>query len=253
MLALTHTPSLRMDLGVRTYVGRQPLDFSRALDQHAAYCRALAACGAEIRVLEVNSRFPDGVFIEDTAVVLDEIAILASMGTPERCAEPAGIEQALREHRQIARIAPPATLEGGDVLQLGKTLLAGLSRRTNRAGIDSLAQIAGPLGYRVQAVPVRGCLHLKTACSAVPDGRLLVHPAWLDVAVLRAFPLIPIPPQEPWGANVLLLDRVVVLAAAHVRTAELLAKLGFETRPVEISEFAKAEGGVTCLSLLLSS
>jgi dimethylargininase len=252
MLALTQTPSLRMDLGVRTYVGREQLDFSRVLDQHADYCRALAAAGATVRVLEVNSRFPDGVFIEDTAVILDNLAVVASMGTSARAAETGGIEQVLSEYCDIVRIAPPATLEGGDVLQVGKTLLVGLSRRTNSAGVEALAQIARPLGYEEQVVPVRGCLHLKTACTALPDGRLLVHPSWLDVSALRTFPLIPIPPQEPWSANVLPLGQTVLLATAHVRMAELIAKLGFETRTVEISEFARAEGGVTCLSLLIS-
>jgi dimethylargininase len=251
MLALTQTPSLRMDLGVRTYVGREQLDFSRVLDQHAGYCRALAAAGAGVRVLEVNSRFPDGVFLEDTAVILDKLAIVASMGTPARTEETLGVEQVLREYRDVVRLAPPAKLEGGDVLQVGKTLLVGLSQRTNSAGSEALSQVAKPLGYNVIAVPVRGCLHLKTACTALTDGRLLVHPSWLDVSPLRGFPLIPIPPQEPWAANVLLVGQTVVLAATHVRTAELIAKLGFQTRPVEISEFAKAEGGVTCLSLLI--
>src|SRR5215204_6613896 len=138
MLALAQTPSLRMDLGVRTYVGRTRLDFSKALDQHAGYCRALAHCGAAVRVLEINSHFADGVFIENTAVVLDEGAILASMGTASRRGEPPRIEQILREYREVAQIELPAMLEGGDVLRIGKRLLAGLSSRTNVAGIAAL-------------------------------------------------------------------------------------------------------------------
>src|SRR5262245_38368097 len=144
MLALTQTPSLRMGRCVRTYVGRTALDFSRVLEQHAGYCRALAACGAAVRVLEVNAHFPDGVFLEDTAVVLDELAILASMGTASRRGEPAGIEQILSEHRGILRIHPPGQLEGGDVLQIGRRLLVGLSSRTNAAGIEAVAAPAGP-------------------------------------------------------------------------------------------------------------
>jgi dimethylargininase len=251
MLALTQTPPLRMNLGVRTYVGRTEINFSRVLDQHAGYCRCLAGLGAEVRVLEVNAHFPDGVFIEDTAVVLDEVAILASMGTAERRGEPAGVELALRQYRDVVRIELPATLEGGDVLLLGKTLLAGISSRTNASGIAELATIAGRHGYSVNSVRVRNCLHLKTACTALPDGRLLVNPAWLDMPALQSFETVSVPAEEPWGANVLLLSSIVVLPAAHCRTAELVQQLGFETRSIDISEFAKAEGGVTCLSLLL--
>ena len=252
MLALAQAPSLRMDLGVRTYVGRTALEFSRVLDQHAGYCRALADCGAQVRVLEVNAHFPDGVFIEDTAVVLDEIAVLASMGTASRRAEPPGVEQALQEYRDVVRLDAPANLEGGDVLRIGRRLLVGLSSRTNAAGIEALTAIVNRHDYVVQTVPVRQCLHLKTACTALPDGRLLVNPAWIDVSALAGLELLSIPQAEPWAANVLLANQAVLLAADHVQTIELIDKLGFDVHPVQISEFAKAEGGVTCLSLLLS-
>ena len=252
MLALAQTPSLRMDYGVRTYVAREPIDFAQVLAQHAGYCRTLANCGAAVRILEINSHFADGVFIEDTAVVLDEVAILASMGTASRRGEPAGIEQVLREYREVLRVDPAVMLEGGDVLQVGKSLLAGLSSRTNAAGVAALAAIAGRFGYSVQSVTVRGCLHLKTACTALPGGRLLVNPAWVELSALRGYELVFVPGEEPWAANVALLGSAVLLAAAHKRTAELIAKLGIATRPVDISEFAKAEGGVTCLSLIFA-
>lgn len=252
MLALAQTPSLRMDYGVRTYVAREAIDFPRVLAQHADYCRALANCGAAVRVLEINSHFADGVFIEDTAVVLDEAAILASMGTASRRGEPAGIEQVLRDYREVVRIDPPAMLEGGDVLVVGKKLLVGLSSRTNAAGVAALAEIAGRFGYSVQTVNVRGCLHLKTACTALPDGRLLVNPAWVDLSTLRGYELVLVPNEEPWAANVALLGSSVLLSAVHQRTAELIGKLGIATYPVDISEFAKAEGGVTCLSLIFA-
>ena len=252
MLALTQTPSLRMDLGVRTYVGRTEIDFSRALDQHAEYCRLLAGCGAAVRVLETNAHFPDGVFLEDTAVVLDEVAIVASMGTSARRGELPGIELVLREYREVERIELPALLEGGDVLRIGRKLLVGLSDRTDAAGIAALAALAGRYGYSLATAVARGCLHLKTACTALPDGRLLVNPDWLDVAALKGSEWIAVPEQEPWGANVLLIGDQVLLPAAHERTAALVAQLGFTPRSVDISEFTKAEGGVTCLSLLLA-
>ena len=250
MIALTHQLSPNMQACQRTFVPVVPIDIELATRQHQGYCRALADCGASVRVLDVNSPMPDGAFLEDTAVVLDEVAILCSMGTPSRLAEPAGIEPVLREYRPIERIEPPATLEGGDVLRIGHRLLVGHSSRTNQLGIAAFTEIAGRFGYSVTPIPVRGSLHLKTACTALPDGRLLVNPAWVDGRSLEEFDLIPIPPDEPFGANICLVDEQVLLPAAHPQTAKLLEWLGWTIKAVEISEFAKAEGGVTCLSLL---
>jgi dimethylargininase len=251
MLALTHVPSPNLDAGLRTYVGRVPIDFGRAVRQHEDYCRALRDCGAAVRTLDVNRGLPDSVFIEDTAVVLDEVAVLAAMGDPARRAEPAGVEAVLREYREVVRIEPPATLEGGDVLRVGREILVGLSCRTNAAGAAALQALVGRFGYRVTAVPVRGCLHLKSACGALPDGRLLVNPDWLDTATLPALGVVRVPDDEPDGANVAVVEGSVCLPAAHPRTANMLGRLGFAVRAVDLSEFAKAEGCVTCLSLLL--
>ena len=250
MIALTHQPSPNMQACERTFVPVVPIDIALASKQHAAYCQALARCGAKVRTLAVNVAMPDCTFIEDTAVVLDEVAILCSLGTPSRQAEPAGIEPVLREYRPVEQIVPPATLEGGDVLRIGRRLLVGHSSRTNAAGIAALTAIAGRFGYRVTSIPVRGSLHLKTACTALPDGRLLVNPAWLDVLPLADFDLVHIPAAEPWGANLCLAGNTVILPAAHAQTAAVVSRLGFVLQPVEITEFSKAEGGVTCLSLL---
>jgi dimethylargininase len=202
-------------------------------------------------VLDVNRDHPDGVFIEDTAVVLDEAAILASMGAPARRQEPAGVEPVLREYRVIRRIELPATLEGGDVLRVERTLLVGLTRRTNAAGAEALAALVRPYGYDVRAVPVRGCLHLKSACASLPDGRLLANTARLDPEALRGFEVLRAPPDEPGAANVALAGKTVLMDAAYPRTLELVRALGFDVRTVDLSEFAKAEGSVTCLSVLL--
>ena len=250
MIALTHQPSPNMQACERTFVPHLPIDFSLVVQQHAAYCQALAGCGALVRTLHLNSALPDCTFIEDTAVVLDEVAILCSMGTPSRQAEPAGIEPVLREYRPVEWILPPAKLEGGDVLRVGRRLLVGHSSRTNATGIAALATIAERYGYHVNSIPVHGSLHLKTACTALPDGRLLVNSAWLDITPLADFDLIPILAAEPWGANICLAGGAVLLPAAHTQTAEIVSRLGFAVQPVEISEFSKAEGGVTCLSLI---
>lgn len=253
MLALTHLPSPKMQACQRTFVAHEVIDYAQALSQHAAYCDVLRACRAKVVTLDVNAEHPDGTFIEDTAIVLDEVAVLTSMGTPARREEPRGIEPVLREHREVTRIEPPAKIEGGDVLRVGRRLLVGQSARTNGAGITMLAGLVEPYGYTVQAIPVQKCLHLKTGCTALPDSRLLVNPAWIDRTSLADFDIVEVPSAEPWGANVCVVNSSVLLAAEHVRTAELIDSLGFNVQPVELSEFAKAEGGVTCLSLLLNS
>jgi dimethylargininase len=251
MLALTHVPSPNLEHCQRTYVAPVPIDCGRALRQHQAYCEMLRECGARVITLDVNRDLPDCVFIEDTAIVLREVAVLASMGAPSRRAESAGIEPHLRRYRPVERIPLPATIDGGDVLQFGHTLLVGLSSRTNAAGAEALLDVGGRFGYAVRPVPVHGCLHLKSACAALPDGRLLVNPDWLDVAGLRDFDLVHVPEGEPHSANAALVGGRVCLAAANPRTADLVGGLGFEVRLIDLSEFAKAEGCVTCLSILL--
>src|SRR5206468_133676 len=152
-----------------------------------------------------NSHLPDCAFIEDTAMVLDEIAVLASFGVESRRGEPAAVAPLLSEYREVVRVEPPATIEGGDVLRVGKTLFVGQSRRTNAAGAAALTAITAPFGYRVTTIRVSSCLHLKTACTALPDGRLLVNPAWINADALRDYELVPVPKDEPWSANVALL------------------------------------------------
>jgi dimethylargininase len=251
MIALTHTPSTHMQACERTFVPHAAIDHAQALAQHAAYCQTLRDCRAEVITLSVNQRLPDCAFIEDTAIVLDEVAIVCPMGAQSRREEPAGIEPVLQKYCEIERIDWPATIEGGDVLRLGRTLLVGQSCRTNAAAITVLTGIVGHYGYRVRPVPVRGCLHLKTACTALPDGRLLVNRGWIEDKALADFELVDVPESEPWGGNVLLARSRVLLPAAHSQTAELLDGQGFTIQSIELSEFAKAEGGVTCLSLLI--
>jgi len=241
----------------RTFVAHESIDCGRIAQEHAAYCRLLTECGVAVRALDANRGLPDAVFIEDTAVVLDEVAILCPMGADSRRAEPLAVEAVLREYREVVRIDLPATLEGGDVLRFGKTLLVGQSQRTNAAGVAALGSIASRYGYRVIPVPVHGALHLKTACCALPDGRLLVNPDWIDTRVLAAtalgeLDLVGVPEAEPWGANFAVVADSLLMNSAHVQTAELIGSLGFPVRTTDLREFAKAEGGITCLSLLIA-
>jgi dimethylargininase len=250
LIALTHVPSPKIALGERTHIARAPIDFDRAVHQHADYCAMLRRLGVEVRTLDVNQDQADCVFIEDTALVLDELAVLSSMGARSRWAEPLGIEPVLREYREVYPIKAPATLEGGDVVPIERTLLVGFSSRTNNAGIQALKAVVGRYEYRVIPVTVGRCLHLKTACTALPNGKLLVNPALLDMNDLRPFEIIAVPEEEPWAADVLSVGQRVCLPAEHTRTADMLRAQGLQVETIDLSEFAKAEGGITCLSLL---
>ena len=252
-IAITNTPSARLTECELTHLERTPIDYAVALRQHQDYGEMLRACGADVHALDVNRDHPDGVFIEDTAVVLDEIAVMMSMGAASRRGEPRAIEAALRPWREIERITLPATIDGGDVARVGRTLLVGRSSRTNPAGIAALEAVVGRHGYRVIPVPVTGCLHLKSACTALPDGSLLVNPDWLDRVPIAGFRMVPVPHDEPTAADVALVGDTVCMAAEHPRTAEVLESLGFTVRTTPLSEFAKAEGAVTCLSLIFSA
>ena len=253
LIALTHASSPRMNAAVRTFIDVEPIDLGRVERQHVAYRRALEHAGAKVVVLDVNVEHPDAVFIEDAAVVLDEIAVVASMGTPSRCAEVHGIERELRHHRNVVRrIEPPATLEGGDVLRAFRTLYVGLGGRTNEAGADALGRITEPYGYEVRRVCVTGCLHLKTACTALPDGRLLVNSEWLEMQDLAGVPLLHVDDAEPDAANVVLVGDRIIMTAAHPRTVAQVRARGFHVDTVDLSELAKAEGSATCLSLVFA-
>jgi dimethylargininase len=253
MIALTHVPSPRLHAGERSFIDHQAIDHALAARQHAEYCRALAECGWDVRTLTHHADLADSVFIEDTAVILDELAILASMGAASRRAEPAAMEPVLRElHILVKQIELPGTLEGGDVLRRGREVLIGLSRRTNAAAVEQFKELVEPWGYSVNAIEVSGALHLKTALCALPDGRLLVDPRRVPSHSLRRYKCVFIPPSEPFAANILLSGQTVILPAEHVQTIEMLSR-DYDLRPVGISEFAKAEGGVTCLSLLIDT
>lgn len=251
MFALTHLPSPNMADCLRMHAGPS-IDLDLALQQHAGYRRMLERCGAVVETLDINRHLPDCVFIEDTAIILDEIAILCSMGHPSRRDEPAGIEPHIRRRCEIRRIELPATIDGGDVLRVGRRLIVGASGRTNAAAIEALAAAVRPFGYKIDSVPVTGCLHLKSACTALPDGRLLANPAWLDASALREYTIVPVLADEPGAANVAIVGETVCAAAGHPQTEGLIRDLGFRLETADLSEFAKADGCVTCLSLLFA-
>lgn len=260
MIALTRHPSASMQACQLTYMERQEIDSNRAAAQHEAYCQTLEACGLEVVRLPAIDSLPDSVFVEDTTIVLDEVAVLTSMANEARREEVERIAPDVETYRRVARIQPPGQIDGGDVLRMGKRLFVGLSTRTNRAGIEGLQSIAAPYGYEVIAVPVLGCLHLKSGVTALDEETLLVNSSWIDTTPLDGFRFVEVAEDEPGGANVLhiggqgLMSRVlisrVLISTVFPKTMERVAGKGFNVVPVDNSEFVKAEGGLTCCSLI---
>lgn len=251
MIAFLNRPSSALEACQLTYLPRGVIHIDEALRQHAAYAATLRECGVHVEIWEVNQHFPDGVFVEDTAVVLDELVVLCSMGNASRRGEVDAIRHALAKRgHDVREIDAPASIEGGDVLRVGKTLFVGESPRTNRAGIAALAALVQPFGYQVQTVRVHGCLHLKTGVTALDDETLLLNRQWIDGSSFAGYRLIDVIPQEPWSANVLRIHEQLIVNAAYPRMVEHLEGLRFNCRRVDISEFGKAEAGLTCLSLV---
>ena len=236
-----------------THLSRVRIDVERARTQHARYEDVLASLGCAVERLPSPPHLPDAVFVEDTAVVLDEISIVTRPGPESRRAEIPLVEHALTRHREVARIEPPGTLDGGDVLRVGRSIFVGRSSRTNDAAIAQLRAIVEPFGYELEPVDVRECLHLKSAVTAVDDHVLLMNRAWLPVQALERFDSVEVDPFEPYAANALRVGESIVYAAAFPRTRGRLQALGLAVVEVDLSELAKAEGAVTCGSLVLEA
>lgn len=250
LLALTHTVPINTAQAELTFIEREPINQALVQRQHDAYCQALERHGFIVKQLSANAQHPDACFVEDTAVVIDELAVITSMGTESRRAETQAIAEELALHRELAHLHPPATLEGGDVLRVGKKFYVGLSRRTNTQGIEALARILRPYGYEVIPVEVNGCLHLKTACTALDDETLLLNRAHVAPVAFKEYKLLFVPEEEPMAANTLRLGETILLTAGFPRTLELVARYQAQVETLDISEFQKMEAGLTCLSLL---
>ncbi|MEK6286773.1 MAG: arginine deiminase family protein [Acidobacteriota bacterium] len=233
-----------------SFHARQPIDVSKAIAQHTAYQDCLAELGVRIVSLPAEPHLPDAVFVEDPALVFNEVAIISVMGAPSRRPEARSLADALSRYRPIKFLAEPATLDGGDVMRAGPEVFVGLSQRTNREGIAQLSAILRPYDYQVHPVEVRGCLHLKSACSYIGNATVLVNRSWIDAEPLRRFELIDVPDEEPAAGNALLVKDVVVLPASFPHTRALLERRGFRVRAIDVSELQKAEAGVTCTSLI---
>lgn len=250
-LALTREVSDALADCELTHIARLPIDVAAARAQHAAYERALADAGYRIERLRAGADLPDSVFIEDTAVVFDEIAVITRPGAASRRGEVPAVAEALAKHRQIRTIEAPATIDGGDVLAAGRRVFVGLSSRTNPDAARQLRSILTPFQYSVCELALGDCLHLKSAVTWLGEDLLLANPEWVDVSAFGGFDIVAVDSSEPAAANALRLRDRVVLAAGFPRTADAVRARGLQVVTVDASELAKAEGGVTCCSLIL--
>jgi dimethylargininase len=234
-----------------THLPRRPIDLERAIEQHREYETALEELGCRLLRLPAESDLPDSVFVEDTAVVLDEAAVIARPGAASRRAETESVAAALSPLRPLTRIRAPATMDGGDILRVGRQIFVGLSSRTNEQAREQLRELLAPHGYEVRCVDVHRCLHLKSAVTPVAEQTLLLNPDLADPAAFAPLRCIEVDPAEPAAANALLVGKRVIFPSALPKTVLRLEGEGVAVRTVDISELAKAEGGVTCCSLIL--
>jgi dimethylargininase len=253
LTAITRAVSPEINNCELGYLPRQEIDVAKAVEQHRKYEVSLRELGAEVISLPAEPGLPDCMFVEDPAVVVEQVAVMTRMGAASRRQEAESLARVLARFRPLQWLRAPATLEGGDVLRVGSTLFVGLSARTNQAGLEQLAGFLSPLGYCVRAVPVRGCLHLKSGCCAIGDRRILANREWIDTPAFDGFEIVDVPPEEPGAANVLTIGDTALLPSAYPRTAELLERLGWHVRQLDISELMKAEAGLTCSSILLEN
>jgi dimethylargininase len=250
LIAITREISRNMRQCEISHIPRQDIDIDLARKQHAQYERVLVDLGCKLKSLTEEPLLPDSVFVEDTAIVLNEMAIMTRPGAEIRRGETRSVSEVLSEYRTIFQIVSPGTLDGGDVLQMGRTLYVGITDRSNESGIMQLIDLVSPYGYEVIKVQVDGCLHLKSAATPVGEDKLLINRSWVDVKSFEGKSLIDINPGEPYAANALFINGEIVYPAAFPETRRCLEDTGFPVRIVDVSELQKAEGGVTCCSLI---
>jgi dimethylargininase len=237
-----------------THLARSPIDVGRARAQHAAYEAALRRLGCVVERLPEAPQHPDSVFVEDCAVVFDEFALLTRPGAEARRGELEAIGAALTPYRERYALEEPATLDGGDVLVVGKRIFVGLTGRTNFEGLRQLRLIVERHGYSADGVNVTGCLHLKSAATAIDEERLLVDPRRIEGTPFRDLELLEIDPREPQGANTVRVGDTLLFPADAPRTAERLGRQpGVRLELVDATELAKAEGALSCCSLIFRS
>ncbi len=252
MLALTRPVSKSIQACELTHMDRVPICHMEATSQHAAYTKALRSLGVRVIDLDPLHLHPDAVFVEDILVVVDELAVLTRPGAASRRGEVDSAVQTVSQYRPIAAIQSPGTLEGGDVMQVDRTIFVGRSTRTNDEGIEQLRTLLEPHGYTVQSVPVPGALHLKTAATYIGDGTILANPGWVDITHFGNRDIVETHPDEPFAGNAIRIGDTLLFPSQFPRTADRLESRGFRLLTVPSTELAKAEGSLTCKSVIFT-
>jgi len=234
-----------------TFAERVPIDLALAASQHNGYAQTLKSLGCEMVEMPALAEFPDSVFVEDTAFILPEAAVITRPGASSRRGEVDSIANALQPYRELLWVREPATVDGGDVLTLGKDIYIGLSTRSSVPALSQVHSLLSHFGYRVFLIPIRGCLHLKSAVTRINEDTLLLNPAWVDSEHFKKYELIPVDPSEPHAANILPIGDVCIFPSNYPLTQSRLDARDVKIIPLDLSEILKAEGAVTCCSLIL--
>ena len=249
--AIVRPPGASLAQALSAQVPRPVIDVGLARRQHAEYCAALRTAGVTPIELPPDEDLPDACFVQDTAVVFGTLAILARFGVDSREGEQSAVRQVLQKHRRVVEIHAPGSLEGGDVLVIGSRVFVGLSARTNRAGFAQLRDLLELEGAAVEALDVPESLHLLSDCTYLGQAVLLATATWAGHPAFAGLDVVRVPPGESYAANALGANGYVLLPAGYPQTAAQIRAREFEVLPVPLTEFAKADGGATCLSLLL--
>jgi dimethylargininase len=253
LVALVRPPAPSLPQGERSYIGREPIDFTLAQIQYRRYVQAVHDAGAEIVEVPAAPDLPDSVFIEDTALVLDPLAVIARSGAESRRAEAPAVAAVLERYRQVEYTPAPATFDAGDILTIGKTVYVGRSARTNAAAIEFLTRLLRRHDHEVVPVSFRGCLHLKSAVNYLGNDAIVLNPDWIAREVFAEFAQVEVDPGEPMGASALTVGGQLLLSSSYPRTVKRIEARGFKPRVLDLSEFHLAEGGLTCLSIIFSA
>jgi dimethylargininase len=252
LMAITRAVSRSIVDCELTHLARTPINIPRARHQHAEYEAALRKLGVTVFSLPEEPALPDSVFVEDTALVLDECAVILHPGAESRRPETASIERLLARYRRNYYVQAPARVDGGDILRVGRHVYVGISSRSDTNAAEQLQAILAPFGYELHMVIVTGCLHLKSAVTQVQHATLLINPSWVDQSQFENVKFIEIDASEPYAANAVMIGETLIYPSSFPKTRKRLEAAGISLLPVDADELAKAEGAVTCCSLIFN-
>jgi len=251
-IAITREVSSRFNECEITHIDRTPIDLKTARAQHREYTKTLAQLGCEVIQLPQEPGLPDSVFVEDAAFILPEVAVITRPGADSRKLEIESVAKALLPYRKLVNVTEPSTVDGGDVLVVGKNVYIGLSTRSNPSAMEQIQKLLDPYEYKVTSVQIHDCLHLKTAVTRVDDATLLINKDWVDTHYFSDYECIEVDASEPFAANCLPVNGQIIYPTAFPKTSAKLEARGCKIRPVAVDELAKAEGAVTCCSLIIT-